>query len=409
MTLFVRCGWAWLLLLGACRPSSQPDAPVPPLIFSAEPAWPDRAPATHPPQGRLVVTNDLEDTLSFFDVSKVGQGVLPELERVPVGKNPVEIEAPHHAAMTAQGDFLFVNLGNFAPGTGSGPHGAQHGGNKVSGTLLKIRTRDNVTVGSARVDRNPGDLAISPDSKQIAVSHFDLLRITEATQGEAPDPDARVLLVDAETMEVTARIRVCPAPHGLVYSKDGKRLYVACFSDEIAVVNLLAPEFPVTRIKVASNAGDAYRAVHQPYAVAESPLTRDVFISCLGSGEVRVLKAQSLTIDEARTRLVGGSPYIGAFSADGNTLWVPHQGDDRISEIDPATGVQRRVLTPNKGSCINVHQVMPAPDPRYLVAVCEGYHVGAGTLVVLDVQTGATLSVTNVGVFPDFVGLLRTP
>ena len=165
----------------------------------------------------------------------------------------------------------------------------------------------------------------------------------------------------------------------------------------------------MTRVKVASNAGDAYRPIYQPYALAESPLTGDIFISCLASSEVRVLLASTLTIDAARTRAVGGSPFLSAFSADGTTLWVPHQGDDRISDLDPLTGVQRRQLTPAKGSCTNIHTVLPTADGKYLVAVCEGFHILPGTVVVLDTQTGATVSVTQVGVYPDFVGLLRTP
>jgi len=399
--------FAALGLLAACRPSSDPAAPAPALSFPSKPAWPDRPLPAAPDAGRLLVTNHFDDTISFFDFSKVGEPVFPELARRPVGINPIEIEAPHHAAISAAGDFFYVALTNFAPGLATGPHAA-HGTADVNGSVLKIRASDHRTVGTTRVDRNPGDLALSPDGTLLAVAHFDLLRITEASRGEVPEPDARVVLVTAETMEVKARVRVCPAPHGVLFSKDGKRLYVACYSDEVAIIRLDAPDFPVTRVKVASNAGDAYRAIYQPYALAESPLTGDVFISCPASGEVRVLKADTLTLDPARSRRVGGTPLTSAFSADGKSLWVPHQGDDRISELDPATGTQLRQLTPTKGSCTNVHSVLPTPDGRFLIAVCEGFHVLPGTLVVLDTQTGATLSVTEVGVYPDSVGLLRT-
>lgn len=397
-----------VLGLAACRPSSVPTAPAPALSFSSKPAWPERVVAPAPDAGRLLVTNNLDDTLSLFDASKIGEGTFPELARQPVGINPIELEAPHHAAIAAAGDFFYVGFSNYAPGIATGPHGS-HGTADVSGSVLKIRASDNRTVGNARVDRSPGDLSLSADGKLLAVSHFDLLRITEASRNEAPDPDARVLFIETDTMNVKARVRVCPAPHGVLFSKDGKRLYVACYSDEIAIVRLDVADFPVTRVKVASNAGDAYRAIYQPYALAESPLTGDVFISCPASGEVRVLKSDTLTIDAARTRLVGGSPFLSAFSADGITLWVPHQGDDRISDLDPATGTQRRLLTPRAGSCTNVHSVLPTADGRFLIAVCEGFHVLPGTVVVLDTQSGATLSVTNVGVYPDFVGFLRTP
>lgn len=361
-----------------------------------------------PDAGRLVITNNLEDTISFFDVGKLGEPAFPELSRLPVGQSPVEIEAPHHAALSPAGDFFFVALTNYAPGVGTGPHGS-HGTGDVSGTLLKIRASDNRTVGAARVDRSPGDLVVSADGRRVAVAHFDLLRITEASRGEAPDPDARVLLIDADTMAVQARVKVCPAPHGVLFSKDGKRLYAACYSDEVAVVRVDVPDFPVTRVKVASNAGDAFRPIYAPYALAESPLTGDVFVSCVASAEVRVLLGASLTIDAARTTLLAGTPFLSAFSPDGTTLWVPHQGDDKIADVDPATGVQRRQLTPQKGSCTNVHQVFATRDGRFLAAVCEGFHILPGTLVVLDTATGATVSTTNVGIYPDFVGFLRTP
>jgi len=381
---------------------------VPALVFSSSPAWPEKAVVPAPVEGRFIVTNNLDDTVSFFDASKVGEGTLPELSRIPVGVNPVEVEGPHHAAVDPMGEFFYVGLANNTPGIGSGPHGT-HGSADVDGSVLKYRARDNRLVGSARVDRNPGDLVMNAAGTLLAVSHFDLLRVTEAQRGEAPDPDARVLLLDPATMAVKSRIRVCPAPHGILFSKDGKRLYAACYSDEIAIVALDNPALPVTRVKVASNAGDAFRAIYQPYALAESPLTGDVFISCPASGEVRVLNAATLTIDAARTRLVGGSPLLSAFSADGNTLWVPHQGDDRISDLDPATGAQRRQLTPPRGSCTNLHSVLPTADGRFLIVVCEGFHVEPGAIVVLDTATGATLSTTPVGVFPDYVGFLRTP
>jgi hypothetical protein len=357
-----------ILLCAACTPSSHPSAPAPARTFSSKPSWPERAVVAAPAAGRLVVTNNLDDSISFFDVSKIGQASFPELSRVPVGINPIEIEAPHHAAASPTGEFFYVALSNYAPGVASGPHGV-HGTGDVNGAVVKIRASDNRTVGSARVDRNPGDLTLSADGKLLAVSHFDLLRITEASRGEATDPDARIVFI----------------------------------------VRLDVADFPVTRVKVASNAGDAFRPIYQPYALAESPLTGDVFISCLASSEVRVLKADTLTIDDTRTRLLSGTPFLSAFSADGKTLWVPRQGDDRISDLDPATGVQRRQLTPPKSSCTNLHSVLPTPDGKFLIAVCEGFHVLPGTLVVLDTDTGATVSVTEVGIYPDYVGFLRTP
>lgn len=397
------------LLLGclaACRPNSDPSQPPPALTFTADPAWPDKSSYPGVGQGRLLITNSREDTVSLFDVSKLGDATFPELARVPVGLNPVEIEAPHHAAVALDGKHYYVGLSKLAPGSGAGPHGA-HGTGQADGEVLKIRTSDNRLVSSARVDRNPGDLVLSPDGKTIVVSHFDLLRISEAARGTAPDPDARLVLIDAETMERSGAIRVCPAPHGMKYSADGKKLYVACYSDEVAIVKMDDPTFPITRVKIASNAGDAFTATYQPYALSVSQVTGDVFVSCLVNGEVRVLSGATQTIDTARTARVGGTPVLSDFSADSATLYVPHQGDDRISVVDPATGNVTANLALPRDRCTNVHAVSVLPGGN-LAVVCEGDHLGPGSLLIVDpAGTGTVVSATRVGVFPDYVGWVK--
>lgn len=393
------------LVAAACRPSSDPSTPAPALVFGADPAWPERSTYSGVGGGRLLITNSREDTVSLFDFTKVGQATLPELARAPVGLNPVEIEAPHHAAISPDGKHWYTGLSQFAPGTGTGPHGA-HGTGSVDGQVVKVGTADNRLEAVARVDRNPGDLAISPDGKRLAVSHFDLLRISENARGLVPDPDARIAILDADTLERIAMVRTCPAPHGLTFSADGKRLYVACYSDEVAVLDMTRAEFPVTRVKVAANAGDAFSTRYQPYGVTLHPQSGDVFVSCLAKGEVRVLNGTTLMMDPARTALVSGSPLLGSVSADGGAVFIPHQGDDRISVLDPATGMETRLISLPGAQCLNVHQVTVLSATQ-LATVCEGNHSDPGSLLIIDVASGAVVSATPVGVFPDWVGVIR--
>lgn len=389
-------------LLWACRPSSDPGAPAPALVFSDAPAWPDTSGYPGVGQGRVVTTNTRDDTLGLYDLASLA-GPLREVARVPVGFSPVEVEGPHHAVLSSDGQHLFVALSQYAPGTGSGPHGA-HGQGTIDGHLLKLRTRDNRQVGAARVDRNPGDLALSPDGHTVAVSHYDLLRIGDALRtGESPD--ARVVLVDADTLEVKARVPVCPAPHGLGFSPDGAWLYAACLSDEVAAVHLADGSFAVTRVKVGPLASDAFTPRYQPYGLAVSPTTGDVWVTCLGTNEVRVLRPDPLTLDTSRTARLPGKPVMPSFDRAGTALWVPHQGDDRVSKVDPATGqVQRTADLP--AACANPHHARLAPDESSLLVVCEGDHVGPGLLVVLDAASGAVRATAPTGVFPDFVGVV---
>ncbi|MBL8953645.1 MAG: hypothetical protein JNK82_22915 [Myxococcaceae bacterium] len=394
-----------MLSFGACRASSDPAAPPPGLAFGIDPAWPERGTYPGVGTGRLLVTNSRDDTVSLLELEKVGQATLPEVARVQVGLNPVEIEAPHHAAISPDGKHWYTGLSKFAPGTGAGPHGS-HGTGTADGQVLKLRTSDNVVVAVARVDRNPGDIVLSPDGKLVAVSHFDLIRISEAARGVAPDPDARIALLDGETLERIEMVRTCAAPHGMTFSTDGGRLYVACYSDEVAIIDLKAGGYPVTRVKVAGNAGTAFTAQYQPYAVMLNPVTGDVFVSCLSNGEVRVLSGATLTMDASRVALVGGTPYVGDVGAGGLEVFVPHQGDDRISVIEAATGLVSRVLSLPRTQCTNVHQVRVLPNNR-LAVVCEGNRVTApGSVLIVDATSGAVQSATEVGIFPDWVGVI---
>lgn len=395
------------LTLGACRLSADPAATPPALTFSGEPTWPETSTYPGLGAGRLVITNSYEDSLSVFDLSRVGQSPLPELKRVPVGLNPIAIEAPHHLAAAPSGDFIFPLLSNYAPGTGTGPHGS-HGTGTVDGYVLKLSTANHRLVAQTRVDRNGGDITISPDGKTLAITHFDLQRITDAAQGNG-SPDARLILVDTDTMERRAAIDVCPAPHGVAFNRQGTRLFVACLSDEVAVVDLTPTTPQVTRIKIAPDAGDAFLQKYQPYMVAVSPASGDVYVSCLVSKDIRVLKADTLTVDTARQTRLGGAPYLGAFSADGTKLWVPNQGDDVLSEIDAATGAVARSLALPAEQCRNVHQATLVRGSPYLAVICEGIRPKPGTLLIVDTATLTVVSHTDVGLYPDNVAVVVRP
>ncbi len=389
----------------SCPTERGEPIPVPALEFGLAEHWPERTTYPGVGAGRLVVTNSLDDTVSLIDLASVGAGSLVEVARIPVGLVPVEIEAPHHAAISPAGDYYYVALSNYAPGTGSGPHGA-HGTGTVDGSVLKLRASDNRTIGAVRVDRNPGDLTISPDGKTLYVTHFDQLRIQEVEKrgGSLAEMDARMAIIDTETMTRRAMVPVCPAPHGVKLSADGKRAYVACISDELAVVQLDADGYPVARVKVALNAGSPTQPTHQPYSLTIGA-SGEVWVGCL-SGDAHVYVPSAGRFDSARTLLLGGSVLFGTFSRDGRTLYLPRQGDDRIAVIDAATGQVQREISFAAGACRNVHALELAPGGQ-LLAVCEGNHRDPGTVVVLDPSSGQTLQVLEVGVYPDYVGVLK--
>jgi DNA-binding beta-propeller fold protein YncE len=392
------------VLLAACRPATGPDGQHPEVTFELDAWWPSTSGDAGVGAGKVLVVNGRDDSVSLFELGSIG-GPLVEAARPNIGFSPVELEAPHHAAIEPSGAHYYVGLSQYAPGSASGPHGA-HGAGTVDGSVLKIRSSDNVRVGSARVDRNPGDLVLSPDGATIAVSHFDLIRVNEWAANPALSPDARVVLVDTETMEVRQRISVCPAPHGLGWSPDGATLYVACYSDELAVVTVATSA--VRRVKVASNAGDASSPVYQPYGLAVSPDGSSVVVACLGNGAVRVYDVAAGQFVDARSNRTGGAAVMPSFGEAGTRVWVPDQVDGRVTEFDAATGARRRLVA-LPSTCLKPHHAVEAPGGTKLLVVCEGDGRGPGRLVVLDVASGSVLADAATGNFPDFVGVVKGP
>jgi YVTN family beta-propeller protein len=320
----------------------------------------------------------------------------------------VELEGPHHAAYSPRGDFYYVGLSYSVASAGSGPHGA-HGTGTQDGYCLKLDAKDNRLVGSVRVDRNPGDLISSADGHTLYQTHFDLLRITEVAKrgGPASEMDTRLAILDADTMTRKAMVPVCPAAHAIRLSPDEKRAYISCISDEVAVVRLDAENYPVTRIKVADNAGTALAPRHEPYALTVSPLDGSVWVASLKSRAVHVLEAESLTMRPERAVYLRGAPMFGVFSPDGRTLYQPYQGVDAVAVIDAATSTVTREIPLGPSGCVNVHQVELTPDGKHGLAVCEGDHVGPGTLHALNLEAGTVEKTVTLGLFPDSVGILR--
>ncbi|MBZ4398535.1 hypothetical protein VZQ01_22425 [Myxococcus faecalis] len=410
-----RLARAWVpalgLLLGACSEEKSPfDGVKPPdgLQYEHETPWTEGSTVPPPgPGGRVLVTNSLDDTVSLLELDGATTPGWRELARVPVGLNPVELEGPHHTAVSPDGAFYYVGISNYVPGGGSGPHGA-HGTGSDDGYCLKLDARDNRRVGAVRVDPNPGDVIVSKDGKTLYQSHFDTLKIVEVARrgGTEEEMHARLAIIDAETMTRKAMLEVCPAPHAIRLSPDERTAYIACWSDEVAIVDLTALTEKPRRVKVAPGAGTAIAPRHQPYALTMSPTTGDVWVSSMASRELQVLESATNTMNAARTIRLAGAPMFGDFSQDGKTLYVPYQGVEALLVIDAATGnIQREIDLAPEG-CLNAHQATLTPDGSHALVVCEGDHVGPGTLHAVNLADGAVVNTVRVGIFPDSVSIL---
>lgn len=369
--------------------------------------WPSRPVFPGVGGGLLVTTNSYDDTLTLLDLA-----TLEPLAHIPVGLLPVEQEGPHHVIVSPDNQFLYVALSEVVPNSGSGPHGA-HGTGAIPGYVLKIRVADMRQVGSVRVDRNPGDLLISPDGSTLYVSHFDVLRVLEVAQAGQGDARSGIAVVDTATMTRTNLEMTCVAEHGMALSPDGTRLYVSCYGeDALAVVDVTDSLDLVTEIvPLGPSPGTLPGPLfYGPYAATLDAGGETLWLSNWESGDIRAFDIASGTMDLARTIVTGGQPVFGAAVSSTSLVFTRQSGDlgfpdDRLVLVtDTGGGTASAIELPLDSSCVNAHAAVPDPlDPGVAIVVCEGNHIGDGSVVRVELVTGATVSSGATGIFPDSV------
>ena len=388
------------LALSACGKSETPIFHG--AAFGADP------PAPGPLNGLFLTTDNGSDLLSAVD---------PATRQVrfsiPVGFIPVELEGPHHLAADPAGKFVYINLSEAVAGSGTGPHGS-HGTGTIPGFVLKLSAKDGSQVAFAQVDPNPGDLTVSPDGKTIYVTHYDLVKLGKMTPANPRLGDSNLVVIDAASMNVTKRVPLCPAAHGVRLSQDGKTLYSTCGADEIAIVDLSSPNLPVQRVALR-NLPETPTCTLCPYALTVAP-DATVWVSSLGPGQGRSGGGGIDVYDPARATFVSsvnfptGRGLFAAFqgTATSYQAYVPEQNPngDKVHVYTPAA-VETQSIALDRGACLNAHMLALSADGNTGYLVCEGDHTGPGSFAFLDLRTPAVTASTPLGIFPD--GLVLIP
>lgn len=387
----------WLLALVGCGKS---------VSFPANDQFPPPAVLDFSHKARFAITNNLADTISM--IAADGNGA--NLGNVVVGDNPVELEGPHHVAASPDGKFIYYNLSNYAPGTGSGPHGS-HGTGAVPGSLVKLDAATMQNVGEAGIGRSPGDVIVNKAGTLAFVTHYDLLAVQAGLQsGKEEDAYSPLAIVDTTTMTRLSLTPLCVTAHGEGLSADEKTLYVTCAqTDSLAVVDVTNPKMPSVTMRVPVGPAAAKLGTppsYSPYALSVSPKDGTVFISDNQSADVRVFDPAQMKMDPTRTVSLGQGAIamFGAFSADGRYLFVPHQGDDKLTRVDTSAGppFQTMDLAVPSDACLNAHAFVLAPDGQTGVLVCEGNHLDRpGQVATILVPPFSIVGSVVTGTFSD--------
>ncbi len=374
------------------------------VSFPPNASWPAPTAPAFDGKARFAITNNKSDTLSFIAADTTGQ----KLGDVPIGDNPVELEGPHHLATPPDGKYIFYNLSNYVPGSGTGPHGA-HGTGTVPGSLVKLDARTYQPLGEVLVSRSPGDVILSADGKLAFVSHYDLVAVQTALSTAGATEESAysdLAIVDTATMTRLSLTPVCVEAHGEGLSADGKTLYVTCaLFDQLAVVDVTDPAHPTVTARVpigpTPNKFPSPTPSYGPYALAVNPVDGTVWISDNNSADVRVYDPAQGKMDGSKTVQLGDVTMFAAFDADASHIYVPLRSSATLVKIDTKTLKTQMLPTPTS-ACTNAHAFVMAPDRATGVLVCEGDQVMIpGSVVTISVGGFSVLGAAMTGMFSD--------
>lgn len=350
--------------------------------------------ADDPRRKKYYVTNQGCDVVTVFDAATRLQ-----MRYIKVG-NSAAIEAPHNVKITADGNYwCIVSLG----------------GN----SLQKYRTADDSYVGEAIIGGgNWNTLTISPDSHYAFAVDF-------STQG-------KVAVVDLTTMSFITYYQgsgILNQIHGSTISADGHTLWLTCQSGNY--VNKLDLDQSDLHIPPAFNKvildGTSVPVETGGLRIHELAYTPDYskyFVTCEGTGEVRVVQASNDSLlgvipvgtDPVEMSFSQTHPYLFVTCMDDTTSFPGQRGSVAVINYNTNTfvtslhpGHQPHGLTVDDDHNVvvvanrNVTNAGPAP---HHTSVCGGRN---GYVTYIDMNTLQLVpgAKTEISVDPYSVGYRR--
>ncbi len=360
--------------------------------------------------GYAYVSNSLMNSVSILDLA-----ARRTVATIPVGVVPLAENGPHHLAVVPRDNAMYMPLSFPPPSIPSGPHAA-HGSSSRPGVFIKRALDDFRLLGRVDIDPNPGEMLLSPDGRRAFVSHFDLVR-AQAHPNDRAMQRSNLVVINTRTMEREFTVPMCVAAHGMAVAPDGNTVYAACYGeDALAVVSLTGARPEVTLVPIRGElAPNPTSPTYGPYAVTAAPDGSTVWVGCSppnasagGRGLLIAFDTVARRFDTARaTTTLQGTPFFGAYSADGNSLVVPLQGRDAIVRLTAAAPLrvmeQRAMRTED---CVLPHVISRGPDGLFYL-VCEGVHdrirEEPGTVLALHPDTLDIVARYPVGEYPDAI------
>ena len=179
------------------------------------------------------------------------------------------------------------------------------------------------TVAKLSTGRGPHEVAVSPDGRLAYVTNYGMYAVfREGERRDEPGNTITVLDLAARAVKDTFDLGSYTKPHGIVVSRDGRRLWVTCEGAQ-AVVELNA-----STGKILAAWKTAQVTSHMIVPGADE---RKLFVANIHSGSATVIERASGRVKSLPT--ASGAEGIDS-SRDGREVWVTNRSDSSISVID---------------------------------------------------------------------------
>ncbi len=190
--------------------------------------------------------------------------------------------------------------------------------------------------GTITVGKEPGGLAVSPDSRTVYVANM--------RSGE-------VSFVDVAARRVANHVHLPTPPRYVAVSPNGRRLYVSVYKDDYSHSAVAVIDVRTKKIIKTIPTGQ------RPYALAVAPNGR-VWVPIHDASRMEVIDDKSLTV--VAKVIVPKNPHGVAFSPDGAVAYTPDHESGKVSIIDTRTAKPVAAIDVGK----DPHALAVSPDGK---------------------------------------------
>lgn len=237
--------------------------------------------------------------------------------------------------------------------------------------------------------KGPHEVATSSDGRMAYVSNYGSYGVFRpGEQRQEPGETITVLDLNARKVAATWKLGEFKRPHGIVVSRDGKRLWVTVEENKAVL------EIDTSNGKIVKSWKTEQETSHMVVPTLDE---KKLYVSNIRSGSVTVITRAT---DAVKTIVTAAGSEGSAISRDGREVWVTNRGANTISVIDTATDTVKETF--DSGGKMPIRVKFTPDGKEVLVSNAQ-----SNVVSVFNAKTRALLAKIDVGMVP--VGIQMTP